>query len=89
MNSFKVIPSILVIASLITGCGSSSVTTTAPLSPTRTIVMVWDGLRPDSINAVDTPNLYNLKINTCRFPAIPLNCHVSSEHWAKPVAPNG
>ncbi len=27
----------------------------------RTIVMVWDGLRPDSINAVDTPNLYALR----------------------------
>lgn len=29
------------------------------------------------------------KIFTCLFPAIPLNCQLSSEHWAKPVAPNG
>ncbi|MCL2778619.1 MAG: alkaline phosphatase family protein [Polyangiaceae bacterium] len=29
--------------------------------PTRTIIMVWDGLRPDSVNATDTPNLYALR----------------------------
>lgn len=29
--------------------------------PMRTIVMVWDGLRPDSVNPVDTPNLYALR----------------------------
>ena len=27
----------------------------------RTIVMVWDGLRPDSINPTDTPRLYALR----------------------------
>lgn len=29
--------------------------------PNNTILFVWDGLRPDSINAKDTPNLYVLK----------------------------
>jgi arylsulfatase A-like enzyme len=29
--------------------------------PPRTIIMVWDGLRPDSVNATDTPNLYALR----------------------------
>lgn len=27
----------------------------------RVIVFVWDGMRPDSVNATDTPNLYALK----------------------------
>ena len=30
-------------------------------APARTIIMVWDGLRPDSVNAKDTPNLYALR----------------------------
>jgi arylsulfatase A-like enzyme len=34
---------------------------TTALAPTRTIIMVWDGLRPDSVNATDTPNLYALR----------------------------
>ncbi len=29
--------------------------------PTRTIIMVWDGLRPDSVSAAITPNLYELR----------------------------
>ncbi len=31
------------------------------MEPTRTIIMVWDGLRPDSVNPADTPNLYALR----------------------------
>lgn len=46
---------------LLSGCGSTSSSTQAALQPTRTIVMVWDGLRPDSVNATDTPNLYALR----------------------------
>ncbi len=44
-------------------CGDSKPinTTQVPQKPTRTIIMVWDGLRPDSVNAADTPNLYALK----------------------------
>lgn len=57
--------SMLVITSVMTACGSSSNDTSAAAAPAaqkqRTIVMVWDGLRPDSVNPVDTPNLYALK----------------------------
>jgi arylsulfatase A-like enzyme len=31
------------------------------LAPTRTIIMVWDGLRPDSVSATVTPNLFALR----------------------------
>jgi predicted AlkP superfamily pyrophosphatase or phosphodiesterase len=40
--------------------------TTAPASQ-RTIIMVWDGLRPDAINPVDTPNLDALARQGVRF----------------------
>jgi len=52
------------------GCGSSSsggTTAPAPVAATRTIIMVWDGLRPDSINATDTPNLYALRQSGANF----------------------
>jgi arylsulfatase A-like enzyme len=39
----------------------------ATINPVRTIVMVWDGLRPDSVNASDTPNLYALRQNGVNF----------------------
>lgn len=34
---------------------------TAQQQPTRTIVFVWDGLRPDDVTQADTPNLYGLQ----------------------------
>ncbi|CAM2154636.1 Phosphodiesterase [Pararobbsia alpina] len=47
------------------GCGSDDHGTASTPTPasqaTRTIIMVWDGLRPDSVNATDTPNLYALR----------------------------
>lgn len=45
------------------------VTPAAPvaLQSTRTIVMVWDGLRPDSVNATDTPNLFALRQSGVNF----------------------
>ncbi|WP_343618952.1 alkaline phosphatase family protein [Ralstonia sp.] len=50
---------------LVAACGGDSVlsngTSAAQSQPTRTIIMVWDGLRPDSVNATDTPNLYALR----------------------------
>ena len=55
------------VSSLLAGCGgsgSNATTTTTPVSPpaaTRTIIMVWDGLRPDDVNATDTPNLYAMR----------------------------
>ncbi|MGZ5250596.1 MAG: alkaline phosphatase family protein [Caldimonas sp.] len=46
----------------LSGCGGSdSNNTPAPAAKQRTIVMVWDGLRPDSINPTDTPKLYALR----------------------------
>jgi arylsulfatase A-like enzyme len=41
--------------------------TAAPASAQRTIIMVWDGLRPDAINPVDTPNLDALARQGVRF----------------------
>ncbi|WP_230419005.1 alkaline phosphatase family protein [Undibacterium griseum] len=48
---------------VLTACGSSSnpVSTPAAAPVQRTIIMVWDGLRPDSVNPIDTPNLYALR----------------------------
>lgn len=52
------------------GCNGNSVADGSGSStpaPTRTIIMVWDGLRPDSINASDTPNLYALRQSGVNF----------------------
>ena len=71
----------LALGILLAACGSDSdggattasttpdTSTTAPATPTatRTIVMVWDGLRPDSVNATDTPNLYALRQSGVNF----------------------
>lgn len=48
------------------GSGSNTTTPAAPAA-TRTIIMVWDGLRPDSVNATDTPNLYALRQSGVNF----------------------
>ena len=40
--------------------GNNHKGTTAATSK-RTVIMVWDGLRPDAINATDTPNLFALR----------------------------
>lgn len=50
---------------LLAGCASDSTSTDA--TPTRTIIMVWDGLRPDSVSATDTPNLYALRQSGINF----------------------
>ena len=57
---------------LLAGCGGGStivdtLPNASPLAPTRTIIMVWDGLRPDSVNATDTPNLYALRKSGANF----------------------
>ena len=61
----------LAAGALLAGCGggSSTVPTSDPssLAPTRTIIMVWDGLRPDSVNSTDTPNLYALRQTGANF----------------------
>ena len=57
---------------LIAGCGgggssSSSASVASSVAPTRTIIMVWDGLRPDSVNVTDTPNLYAMRQTGANF----------------------
>ena len=66
--------SILIVAAagaLLAGCGGGSATVPLSVSsaptPTRTIIMVWDGLRPDSVTATDTPNLYALRQTGANF----------------------
>lgn len=59
------------------GCGNDTAGSTpasppavaAPVapSPVRTIVMVWDGLRPDDVTAADTPNLLALQQGGVNF----------------------
>ena len=53
-------------AGLLMGCNENLPSVTQPVvtpvaSATRTVIMVWDGLRPDDVNATDTPNLYALR----------------------------
>ncbi|WP_417067063.1 alkaline phosphatase family protein [Niveibacterium terrae] len=52
---------------LLSACGSTGSSSDAAASPQRTIVMVWDGLRPDAINPTDTPNLYAMQQKGVRF----------------------
>jgi hypothetical protein len=59
---------------LVAGCADSSSSAPAPtpapattVQPVRTIVMVWDGLRPDSVSASVTPNLYALRQSGVNF----------------------
>jgi len=50
-------------------CGGSvdSTIVATPAAKQRTIIMVWDGLRPDSINPTDTPNLHALRQQGVNF----------------------
>ena len=36
-------------------------------APVRTVIMVWDGLRPDSVNVNDTPNLFAMRQSGTNF----------------------
>lgn len=67
------LPAYLVACSLLAACGDNAATTTTPpvdAAPSpdavpapathAVIVMVWDGLRPDSVTPTDTPNLIAL-----------------------------
>ncbi len=63
----------LALAVLLAGCGGDSVTqlsnssNSSAVQATRTVIMVWDGLRTDSVNATDTPNLYALRQSGVNF----------------------
>jgi arylsulfatase A-like enzyme len=54
------------LGAVLAGCGGGD-TAKQVAAPTRTIIMVWDGLRPDSVNATDTPNLYALRQSGVNF----------------------
>ena len=49
------------------GCNTIGGLVTAAPAAQRTIIMVWDGLRPDAVNAVDTPNLFVLRQQGVNF----------------------
>ncbi|MEO8523678.1 MAG: alkaline phosphatase family protein [Caldimonas sp.] len=51
----------------ISACGGSDSPAAPAAIPQRTIIMVWDGLRPDSINPTDTPNLFALRQQGVQF----------------------
>ena len=55
------------LGAVLAGCGSINTATNQAAAPVRTIIMVWDGLRPDSVNATDTPNLYALRQSGVNF----------------------
>ena len=66
MKFKNVLFSTLVAGTLISGCSSDPLTSPS-ITPTRTVIMVWDGLRPDSVNATDTPNLFALQKTGVNF----------------------
>ncbi len=65
MKFSKVLIGVSALCTLLSACGGGGNAVT--LTPTRTIIMVWDGLRPDSVNATDTPNLYELRQTGTNF----------------------
>jgi arylsulfatase A-like enzyme len=66
MKLTSIVFAALACGALLSGCSSYHVSSPG-LAPTRTVIMVWDGLRPDSVNATDTPNLYALKKSGVNF----------------------
>jgi arylsulfatase A-like enzyme len=50
---------LFVISAFLYACGSSG-SGSSEVKPRNVIIFVWDGLRPDSVNPTDTPNLYKL-----------------------------
>jgi arylsulfatase A-like enzyme len=65
MRNRLLLPLLCAAFALLSACGNRSETSSSsinsPYTKQRTIIMVWDGLRPDSVNATDTPNLYALQ----------------------------
>jgi len=55
------------LGAVLAGCGGGGTVSKQAAAPTRTIIMVWDGLRPDSVNKTDTPNLYALRESGVNF----------------------
>jgi hypothetical protein len=51
----------ILIALAVAGCATSSIVRPAAPAGRSVIILVWDGLRPDSVTEVDTPNLLALR----------------------------
>jgi arylsulfatase A-like enzyme len=68
----RTVSAVLAFLAVLVGCSSASRngggTPPAP-AQTRIIVFVWDGLRPDSVGANDTPNLVRLRDEGVLFDA--------------------
>ena len=56
----------LVGALLLAAC-NQDVAPQTNITPHRTIIFVWDGMRPDAISQADTPNLYALRQSGVNF----------------------
>ena len=56
----------LAAGTLLAACAGNNTPLSSPTA-TRTVIMVWDGLRPDSVNATDTPNLYAMRTTGVNF----------------------
>src|SRR5471032_2408880 len=56
-----------VVAALLLVCAAAGVTAQAQGTAQLNLVFVLDGLRPDSINATDTPNLFRLRNEGVNF----------------------
>ncbi|MFC4453829.1 alkaline phosphatase family protein [Deinococcus sonorensis] len=59
MNKFSLIGGALLASLTLGSCTQTKPPTT--VTPHRTIIFVWDGMRPDAISQQDTPNLYALR----------------------------
>jgi arylsulfatase A-like enzyme len=72
---FRPVIAVLAVATLLAACNNNNASPSAATppaalaapAPTRTIIMVWDGLRPDDVNATDTPNLFALRASGTNF----------------------
>lgn len=58
LHSHRLAALLALSATALVGCSPSG--TLPPQVAHRTIIFVWDGMRPDAISAQDTPNLYAL-----------------------------
>ncbi len=56
-----------VMSALLLGSCNQASPVVQPQTPHRTIIFVWDGMRPDAISQADTPNLYALQQSGVNF----------------------
>ena len=63
-RSFPFLTAILILASCVACIGSAPAVTN---NAEHVVVVVWDGLRPDSVNESNTPTLYQLARNGVFF----------------------